>query len=431
MLKASQQQVVQQTNLNLVQIRTIEIQYFSNFFTNFGTQCILLGGFICGAISQTPSLDRGVNYFFIILYNLGSAGCVAFAVQALIGSIYISVFGQGRALRGPLGSMVTTVEGMVEEQKTAVLLFIGAVTCFVLQEIGMYWLMMDQVNAIACSIITLIASLLTYRAALRIYNRFYWNAGSIKFHANRDEDDLDELNPEPGGGNKTLNNNSNSTSNSPMNKQKIRSSASDNGTAYLPKSSNGGKRGGGSVLGRMFANRNNNNNNQEQNEAERLATRPTQGNGDDFSVMSDTPYMNMADQVEAVDKSPKKLAGYLTVKLKKTLRDPWERRYFILRNKLIYYYKDKRSCELDPNKPLNSRPINLEGYGLVAGAKEPPYAISLVPTSEDDIRKAWKFRCDTVAEFSNWVEMLQAALAMGDIGLSGHTDIVDVLGGDD
>lgn len=426
MLRAGQQQVVQQTNLNLVQIRTIEIQYFSDFFTNFGTQCILLGGFICGAISQTPGIDRDVNYFFIILYNLGSAGCVAFAVQALIGSIYISVFGQGTALRGPLGSMVTTVEGMVQEQKTAVLLFIGAVVCYVCQEIGMYWLMMDQINAIVCSIITAIASLITYRAALRIYNRFYWDAGSVKFQTrNRDEDDeLDDLNPEPGK--------QHSTPKSPLNKHKTNSSsaASDSGTANSPKSSTGKR---GSVISGMFSNRS-----KDQNEAERLANKPTQGRyGDDVSVMSDTPYMDMSDHaaaMEAADKAssaPKKLAGYLTVKLKKTLRDPWERRYFVLRNKLIYYYKDKRSCELDPNKPLNNRPINLEGYGLVAGSSTPPYAISLVPTNEDDIRKAWKFRCDTVAEYNNWVEMLQAALAMGDIGLSGHSDMVDILGADD
>jgi hypothetical protein len=41
---------------------------------------------------------------------------------------------------------------------------------------------------------------------------------------------------------------------------------------------------------------------------------------------------------------------------------------------------------------------------------EPPYAISLVPIDPDDIRKAWKFRCDTTAEFYTWVDIFTQAL---------------------
>jgi hypothetical protein len=89
----------------------------------------------------------------------------------------------------------------------------------------------------------------------------------------------------------------------------------------------------------------------------------------------------------------------------------WERRYFLLRGSHIFYYKDKRAYELDPSKPMNSRPIELEGYSLVAGAvKEPPYLITLIPTDAEDIRKSWKFRCDTLHEFNEWIEKFSHAL---------------------
>ena len=63
---------------------------------------------------------------------------------------------------------------------------------------------------------------------------------------------------------------------------------------------------------------------------------------------------------------------------------------------LIFYYQDKRQYESTPSRPLNSRAIDLDGYTLVAGAVEPPYNICLLPLDTDDIRKTWKFRCDTV-----------------------------------
>jgi hypothetical protein len=68
---------------------------------------------------------------------------------------------------------------------------------------------------------------------------------------------------------------------------------------------------------------------------------------------------------------------------------------------------------------LNSRPIELEGYSLVAGAVEPPYLITLIPTDAEDIRKSWKFRCDTLHEFNEWIEKFSNALKNNDnIGYS-------------
>jgi hypothetical protein len=45
----------------------------------------------------------------------------------------------------------------------------------------------------------------------------------------------------------------------------------------------------------------------------------------------------------------------------------------------IFFYRSKREFTLNPTKPINDRPIELEGYTLLGGAAKPPYAISLAP----------------------------------------------------
>ena len=413
MLKANQDAVIQEANIQLVNIRYAEIQYFTDFFTNFGTQCFLLAGFICGAVSQTPGYDANCNYFWVFMYNIASAACVALATLGLLISVFISVFGQGLAIRGPPGSMIKAIEGMVIEQHNAVALFLGAVISYILQEIGMFWIMMDQPNAIICSIIVAVFAVYTYNVSLRIYNRFYFNKSETDFQIGEENGESfnNELNPNVnndinrrfGGGKGPTTAKANTSAKKEqksmfgkmvskvkktvgVNKEKPATSPVPQGDPNLPKFTN-------------------------------YADNPYY---DGASVMSDTPYVDIND----LDKSNKvafaenegnnalKYAGYLTVRSTGSMRlgDPWERKYFVIRENLVFYYKDKRSFDLDPSKPINTRPIDLEGYTLVAGSVEPPFAITLVPSDSEDIRKAWKFRCDTLAEFHNWVDIFAKAL---------------------
>eukprot|EP01034_Spumella_vulgaris_P035571 gene35571-43861_t len=76
--------------MTLVSIRAAEIEYFSQFFSSFGTQSALVLGFISGSVSQVPGL----------------------------------------ALRGPLGSMVRAVEGMIVEQEQVVFFFCLSIFSF-------------------------------------------------------------------------------------------------------------------------------------------------------------------------------------------------------------------------------------------------------------------------------------------------------------
>lgn len=391
MNQANQQAVIQSANMNLVQIRQIELDYFSSFFTSFGTQTALMIGFIVGSLSQVPGVDNpsGCHYFWIVLYWLTSAACVSSAIHCLVCTIFLEVFGQGLALRGPLGSMVRAVEGMIVEQKAIVLGFIFTIFMFGLQCIGMYWIMMDQTCAIIASIITFIAIFFWYQYALRLYNRFNWNESKVDWdeedrdkHIGGEKDPfakLDELDP-----------------------------------SVLNKMHNRGQKGGrtGSRSVNFAAGSSN-------SAADLMAAHNNNDNASVHSV-STNALSGLESLMSADSKYFETSGGYLSLKTNATFaRDPWQRKYFVVYNQLIYYYQDKRAFQLEPGKPINRRPIDVEGYTLIAGAVEPPYMISLVPMDPEDIRKTWKFRCDTINEFNNWIEIFTRALQIAQGGENG------------
>lgn len=364
---ANQQALIQAANMNLIGIRYIELSYFATFFANLGTQSALFIGFISGSLSQVPGTDNpaGCWYGWLVLYWVSSAVCYGAGVHALVCSVFLQVFGQGLGLRGPVGSMVRAVEGMIAEQENVLQAFLLAIFSFGFQCIGMYFIMMDSMSAIISSAFTLIAIFLWYRYALRLYNRFSWKNVNVAWDGKDDESEADERDDyatEPGHVQNALH-------------QKQKSAAAEKSK-------------------------------QRKNRSEEE--------------------IKALEELVNVAKSESVPGGYLTLKLLNFFGgQPWQRRYFLVRGRLIFYYKDKRSFQLDPTKPINTRPIDMEGYTLIAGAREPPYSIALVPVDEDDNRKAWKFRCDTLSEFQRWIELFAAALKLTESGRE-QGDLVDM-----
>lgn len=404
MNQANQKVVVQTANMTLISIRSAEIAYFSTFFSSFGTQSALIIGFICGSISQVPGIDNpsGCNYFWIVLYWVTSAITVASAVHVLVCTIFISVFGQGLALRGPLGSMVRAVEGMVVEQQQVLYSFIITIVAFAFQAIGMYWIMMDSTSAIASTIITGIGMYGWYHYTLRIYNRFNWNQMKADYNNEENpEDEINELDP-----------------NIQINRNREKQAVAKEAGLKTGLVDNKEKKASFKIPG--------------------IASKSPKGTSVvsqaqsplDHDDRSEAPfYEKSGGALTGGDGSDKVYSGFITIKSSRTFTtDPWERNYLVVRNTLLFYYKDKRAYELYPQQPINRRPIDLEGYTLVAGNVEPPYNITLLPIDADDIRKTWKFRCDTLAEFNNWIEVLSAALKLCE-GEQSRSDLVVVQGG--
>eukprot|EP01039_Chlorochromonas_danica_P004073 gene4072-4454_t len=412
MNQANQKAVIQEANMNLVGIRSIELDYFSTFYSNFGTQAALMIGFIVGSLSQVPGIDNpsGSPYIFIVLYWITSATTLASAIHSLVCSVFVQVFGQGLGLRGPLGSMIVAVEGMVIEQRQILWSFVITVLSFGLQCIGMYWIMMDQTNAIICTVITFIAMFYWYHYSLRLYNRFSWNSLKIDWKEEENpEEELEDLDP--------------SVINA-LHREKGKSGESSPEKTKKKKKLKGDVSGGNDD--KAPSNKSLRFDALERDQSGEIDLSTIIGD-DEEGQQNDDSKSNGGDgsrkKALSVQFSPQEieknvtLGGYLTLKVSNVLfGDPWKRRYFVLRGTSIYYYKDKRSFQLEPNKPLNKRPIDMEGYSLLGDPSSPPYQLSLIPIDEEDIRKSWKFRTDTLAEYNQWVDLFGAALRQTDSG---------------
>jgi hypothetical protein len=363
MNQANQKQVIQTANMNLVQIRQYELQYFSTFFSNFGTQAALMIGFIAGSLSQVPGTDNpaGAPYFFVVLYWVTSALTMMTGMHALLVSVFLQVFGQGLALRGPVGSMVRAVEGMVAEQQQIFYSFILTMFFFGLQAIGMYWVMMDSTSSIVCTILTVIAMFYWYQYSLRVYNRFSWKNDRVDWQDEEDPDEeLDDLNPN--AMQRTANGGNGGNGGSKK-----------NGSPSKNVTFSGSVAGGDKRI--VSGNTVNNNNNNNAFSFSKSVSGSQRGDNNDSTETN-----TLRDIDQFVAESHQLSSGYLTIRNTGTFgRDVWERKYFVIRGTIVYYYKDKRSFDLEPAKPINRRPIDLEGYTMIAGAVEPPYAISLVP----------------------------------------------------
>lgn len=128
MLQAQQRQVVQTANINLISLRQAEVDYFASFFNSFGTQTAILAAMSINTATNIFGLNADCNIFFVYMCWIGTTlACIA-CLRLLLGVTFISIYAQGLALRGPLGSMAVAVEGMIDEQEGVVHAFTHAVS---------------------------------------------------------------------------------------------------------------------------------------------------------------------------------------------------------------------------------------------------------------------------------------------------------------
>jgi len=199
---------------------------------------------------------------------------------------------------------VKAVDGMVYEQQQILSSFILGVAFFVLQEVGMFFIVMDQPFAIVCSLIVLAGMGTTYHYALRIYNRFNWNA-SIDHWKTGETESHQDMDPA----------------------QRL------------------------------------------QDAKDLLTTTNKKKKKDNDNLSSSNPLHDIL---------PPTFAAYLTLKVDDR-KEKWQRHFFVVHGACMSYFRDRNSHQNQPTQPLNSRPIELHEFSVVAGAAEPPYLITLLP----------------------------------------------------
>lgn len=177
MLKASQRQVYNSANVNLVQLRQLEVQYFSTFFNNFGIQVVFMLAILYTTISQLPvgtvaeppsGCPPGWIYFYSAMVGISTGA----SFHVLLCGLFIVVYGQGLAIRGPKGSLVRAVEGMVIEQRQVVASFLICLASMILSTVANFFVMFDVILASISSVVILLYFYYSLQSIARIFNRF-------------------------------------------------------------------------------------------------------------------------------------------------------------------------------------------------------------------------------------------------------------------
>ena len=132
----------------------------------------------------TRNLGSRVSGDIYFICSALSMACGLYCVQQ---SILSNVYGLGLALRGPIGSMVFAVDGMIQEQYGIVLTFILTIVFFGLSTIAYFWVVETTIIASVSTVIMTTGFCYWYYYSTRIINRFKLTDEKIVWD---DEDDV-------------------------------------------------------------------------------------------------------------------------------------------------------------------------------------------------------------------------------------------------
>jgi len=377
MLKASQQALLQQTNVGLLNLRNIELNYYTMFYGSFNTQAALICGFVYSSVTQMSyggsvpyscpiTLEYGpeVGNILYMCFWLTSTITVLASLHTIFCSTLILAFGPGKALFGPIGSMKPATDGMRDEMQGIIISYVVMVGSFAWSLIFSFWVVYELNAAIACSCMVVMSSYYWYVCSERIYNRFYydgmWDSKLLKDDRTfdpRQEDQDDPIRQLDLEGIKRL---EMTSTKGRGGKDTIPSPAgAATPTATATKSSF-------PVLARLPA----------LLSASKMTTRPTSPSTASStsrpSIASST--ITLTSQLMMRRNVPMEqkriiMQGVLNKKagphpgLFGFSIDDWKSRYFILTsNGELWYYKTKRSFLENPDKRLKERPVELSLY---------------------------------------------------------------------
>jgi hypothetical protein len=199
MNRANQQQLFQQANQQVLDIRQTEIDYYTTLNVVYGTNAALLGGFTYGILTQNVlSVSNPDENIFCFFYYLLSAGTIASSIHVVLCSMLIQVYGPGLSLHGPLGSMALAAQGMREETTQIFYYLLFSIFCFCTSLIWLFWAVMPEWKALCCSVGALIVFRYMWYYGERIFLRFYWKTESVGWNGDRTSESRfssDDVNP--------------------------------------------------------------------------------------------------------------------------------------------------------------------------------------------------------------------------------------------
>lgn len=137
-----------------------------------GIICALITGFALSAVTQVGTIDSSAFEWTKWFFWIASTLCMCTGMHCVVTTTFVNVLGTGLALRGPSGSMVRAVEGMIKEQDAIVVSLIATVVFYQFLMMGALYQLAYEEAGICCAIILFGGIYVWYHYCLRIYNRF-------------------------------------------------------------------------------------------------------------------------------------------------------------------------------------------------------------------------------------------------------------------
>jgi len=224
MLKADTRALEQNVNQNVLNIRSLELNYYTSFYITIGAQSALIGGFAYNAMTQISfnnyifgdpySDDPNIQYsqdtgtglkplstnpkvivFWVQLFQsffyVSTALCLASAIYCIYVTLIMQVFGSGLALLGPIGSMARATKGLKSEMTLTFTIYNVMLLTFGISSFFSFWLVMDIVAAVISSFLTILIYAKSFVDCWRIYKNFAFDIQKLEVVLDTFEDDYD------------------------------------------------------------------------------------------------------------------------------------------------------------------------------------------------------------------------------------------------
>lgn len=305
----------------------------------------------------------------------------------------MSVYGQGLAIRGDVGSMVRALNGMIISQQNVLISFVISVFTFMICSIGMYFIPYNRKAATISGSIILAGIVVTYSFCLRIYNRFKFQQidpndrmefNDAKENKRRIDDDDDGIPLELKQ--KYLSNDISKESNDSLEIDVRSVSTASRASSSSPKKLKLPHK----LFSSKFSRRSSNESKKEVN----------------ITVL---PWIDTSIVYEGylcTDMQPDRKSSSFFTSKPKSLK--FVERYLVLRSdNCLYCYSSHDSFKNKPYELFNRIPVDLRGLHLeVPNIKRPPFKLLFKQEVIDfqNIKKPIEFQCNSMQEASRWID---------------------------
>jgi len=333
MLRAEQLALIQEANQQLLAIRAAEMDYYVAAFSSFGTQASLIAGFTLGTLTGLDVASYSVSEVWRAVFWISTSISMAASIHCVLTTTFANIYGPNLALRGPSGSMVRAVKGMIAEKSAIFVSFIIALVAFQCMTLATTWVVMKFYGACVCTVLLIGGGVYWYKYCLRIYNRFKFIEPDIEWR----NSDME---------------NSNLATTASYNSKEPKRAPAVNTDSSFEGSHNSDDRGGDSVSS------------SQRSQTSSFMSFMWRSKGKD--QRTDGSHIPSAtERALQAAAAPVEMQGYMSegVSSRKGSKVEWARRYFVLKGCRMLSYRRREDFEADASNSIRSRPLDL--FGLV------------------------------------------------------------------